>query len=61
MILHNYIQVFPAADRASLIQDGMIALHKPTSETSIDELTEIVVEEYRRARLAEACPKASQS
>ena len=54
MILHNYIQVFQAADRVSLIQDGVIALDKPTSETSIDELTEITVEEYRRARLAEA-------
>ena len=30
----------------------MIALDKPTAETSVEELTEIVVEEYRRARLA---------
>jgi simple sugar transport system ATP-binding protein len=50
MILHNYVHVFAACDRVSLIQDGVIALDKPTSETSIDELTEIVVEEYRRAR-----------
>ena len=28
----------------------MIALDKPTAETSVEELTEIVVEEYRRAR-----------
>jgi hypothetical protein len=35
----------------SLIQDGVIALDKPTAETSVEELTEIVVEEYRRARL----------
>jgi simple sugar transport system ATP-binding protein len=54
MILHNYEQVFLACDRVSLIQDGVISLDKPTSETSIQELTEIVVEEYRRARLAEA-------
>ena len=52
MILHNYVHVFAACDRVSLIQDGVISLDKPTSETSIDELTEIVVEEYRRARLA---------
>ena len=51
MILHNYVHVFAACDRVSLIQDGVIALDKPTSETSVDELTEIVVEEYRRARL----------
>jgi ABC-type sugar transport system ATPase subunit len=53
MILHNYVTVFQACDRVSLIQDGVIALDKPTSETSIEELTEIVVEEYRRARQAE--------
>jgi simple sugar transport system ATP-binding protein len=54
MILHNYEQVFLACDRVSLIQDGVISLDKPTAETSIQELTEIVVEEYRRARLAAA-------
>jgi ABC-type sugar transport system ATPase subunit len=53
MILHNYVHVFQACDRVSLIQDGVISFDKPTSETSVDELTEIVVEEYRRARLAE--------
>src|SRR5437763_11495379 len=50
MILHNYVQVFQACDRVSMIQDGVIALDKPTAETSIEELTEIVVNEYRRAR-----------
>ena len=53
MILHNYVHVFAACDRVSLIQDGVISLDKPTNETSVEELTEIVVEEYRRARLAE--------
>jgi ABC-type sugar transport system ATPase subunit len=52
MILHNYVHVFQACDRVSLIQDGVISLDKPTSETSVDELNEIVVEEYRRARQA---------
>jgi ABC-type sugar transport system ATPase subunit len=50
MILHNYVHVFQACDRVSLIQDGVIALDKRTSETSVEELNEIVVEEYRRAR-----------
>ncbi len=54
MILHNYVHVFQACDRVSLIQDGVIALDKKTSETSVDELNEIVVEEYRRARLEAA-------
>jgi simple sugar transport system ATP-binding protein len=52
MILHNYVQVLEACDRVSMIQDGVIALDKPTSETSVDELTEITVNEYRRARQA---------
>jgi ABC-type sugar transport system ATPase subunit len=52
MVLHNYVHVLTACDRVNLIQDGVISLDKPTSETSVDELTEIVVEEYRRARQA---------
>ena len=52
MILHNYVHVLQACDRVNLIQDGVISLDKPTSETSVEELTDIVVEEYRRARLA---------
>ncbi len=51
MILHNYVHVLQACDRVNLIQDGVIALDKPTAETSVEELTDIVVEEYRRARL----------
>jgi simple sugar transport system ATP-binding protein len=58
MILHNYVHVFQACDRVSLIQDGVISLDKPTAETSVDELNEIVVEEYRRARQAAAAEQA---
>jgi ABC-type sugar transport system ATPase subunit len=50
MILHNYVHVLEACDRVNLIEDGVIALDKPTSETSVEELTNIVVNEYRRAR-----------
>jgi simple sugar transport system ATP-binding protein len=52
MILHNYVHVLEACDRVSMIQDGAIALDKPTAETSVEELTDIVVNEYRRAREA---------
>jgi simple sugar transport system ATP-binding protein len=52
MVLHNYVHVLASCDRVNLIQDGVIALDKRTSETSVEELTEIVVDEYRRARLA---------
>jgi simple sugar transport system ATP-binding protein len=50
MILHNYVHVLQACDRVSMIQDGVIALDKPTAQTSVEELTDIVVNEYRRAR-----------
>ena len=50
MILHNYVHVLATCDRVNLLQDGAIALDKPTSETSVEELTQIVVEQYRRAR-----------
>ena len=59
MILHNYVHVFQACDRVSLIQDGVIALDKPTADTSVDELNEIVVEQYRRARLAAQAEEAT--
>ncbi len=52
MILHNYAHVFATCDRVNLLQDGVIALDKPVAETSVEELNEIVVEEYRRARQA---------
>ncbi len=52
MVLHNYVHVLATCDRVAMIQDGVIALDKPTAETSVEELTEIVVNEYRRAREA---------
>jgi simple sugar transport system ATP-binding protein len=54
MIAHNYVHVLQSCDRVNLIQDGEITFDKPTAETSVEELNEIVVEEYRRARLAAA-------
>jgi len=63
MVLHNYVHVLASCDRVNLIQDGVIALDKPTAETSVEELTDIVVEEYRRARAAAlgAGPRAPRS
>jgi ABC-type sugar transport system ATPase subunit len=52
MIAHNYVHVLQSCDRVNLIQDGEITFDKPTAETSVEELNEIVVEEYRRARAA---------
>lgn len=50
LILHNYAHVFEVCDRVNLLQHGEITLDKPTSETSVDELTELVVREYRQAQ-----------
>ena len=47
MIAHNYAQVLEICDRINLLQHGTIALDKPTAETSMDELTELVMREYR--------------
>ncbi len=60
MILHNYVHVLQACDRVSMIQDGVIALDKPTAETSVEELTDIVVNEYRRAREETRAEAAAQ-
>jgi ABC-type sugar transport system ATPase subunit len=61
MILHNYVHVLESCDRVNMIVDGVIALDKPTAETSVDELTEIVVDEYRRARLAAQADEAARA
>jgi simple sugar transport system ATP-binding protein len=52
MIAHNYVHVLESCDRVNLIQDGEITFDKATAETSVEELNDIVVEEYRRARAA---------
>ena len=54
VVAHNYVHVLESCDRVNLIQDGEITFDKPTAETSVEELNEIVVEEYRRARMAVA-------
>jgi simple sugar transport system ATP-binding protein len=54
MIAHNYVHVLQSCDRVNLIQDGEITFDKPTADTSVEELNDIVVEEYRRVRLAMA-------
>jgi simple sugar transport system ATP-binding protein len=49
IIAHNYGQVLDVCDRVNLIQGGRITFDKRAAETSVEELTEIVVAEYRRA------------
>jgi simple sugar transport system ATP-binding protein len=52
IIAHNYAQIFDVCDRINLIEGGVIEFDKRTSETSVQELTERVVQEYRSAREA---------
>jgi simple sugar transport system ATP-binding protein len=50
IIAHNYAQVLPVCDRVNLLHQGEITFDKPTAETSAEELTDLVVAEYRAAR-----------
>ncbi|MGI5201896.1 ATP-binding cassette domain-containing protein [Spirillospora sp. CA-108201] len=50
IIAHNYAQVLDVCDRVNLLQHGRISFDKPTSETSLRELTDLVVADYRRGR-----------
>lgn len=50
LIAHNYAHVFEVCDRVNLLQHGKISYDKPTSESSVEELTDLVVSEYRKAR-----------
>ena len=52
IVAHNYAQIFDVCDRINLVEEGVIAFDKRTSETSVQELTERVVREYRSARQA---------
>jgi len=49
IIAHNYGQVFPVVDRVNLLRGGKITYDKYSRDTSVEELTEMVVAEYRKA------------
>jgi simple sugar transport system ATP-binding protein len=49
LIMHNYGQALEVCDRINLLQHGEITFDKMASDTSITELNDIVIEEYRRA------------
>jgi ABC-type sugar transport system ATPase subunit len=49
VIAHNYGQVLEICDRVNLLQHGEITFDKPSAETSVQELNDIVIAEYRRA------------
>jgi simple sugar transport system ATP-binding protein len=49
MIMHNYGQALEVCDRINLLQHGEITFDKLANDTSVQELNDIVIEEYRRA------------
>ncbi|MEU4164757.1 ATP-binding cassette domain-containing protein [Actinoplanes sp. NPDC026670] len=50
IIAHNYAQVLDVCDRVNLLQHGTITFDRPTAEVSIEELTDLVIAEYRGRR-----------
>ena len=47
MIAHNYAQVLEICDRVNMLQHGTITLDKQVRDTSLTELNELVMREYR--------------
>jgi simple sugar transport system ATP-binding protein len=54
IVAHNYIHVVEICDRVNLLQHGSITFDKPTAETSVEELTDLVAAEYRASKKAAA-------
>ncbi len=50
IVAHNYAHVLDVCDRVILFDNGRVILDKPARETSVEELTDLVVAEYRVAR-----------
>ena len=50
IIAHNYAQILEVCDRVNVLQHGTITFDKRAAETSVIELTDLVVAEYRAAR-----------
>jgi ABC-type sugar transport system ATPase subunit len=48
VIDHNYAHLFELCDRINVMQGGRITIDQPVQETSLEELTELMVSSYRR-------------
>ena len=49
IIAHNYGQALEVCDRVNLLQHGQITFDKRSADTSVEELNDIVIAEYRKA------------
>ncbi|GIF73406.1 ATP-binding cassette domain-containing protein [Asanoa siamensis] len=50
IIAHNYAQALQVCDRINILQQGTITFDRPASETSVTELTDLMVAAYRTRR-----------
>jgi simple sugar transport system ATP-binding protein len=48
VIDHNYAHLFELCDRLIVMQEGRITINQQVQETSLEELTELMVSSYRR-------------
>jgi len=48
VIDHNYAHLFELCDRINVMQGGRITKDQPVHETSLEELTELMVSSYRQ-------------
>jgi ABC-type sugar transport system ATPase subunit len=60
MIAHNYSQVLETCTRVNMLQHGMITFDKPVAETSLEELNDLVMREYRSGAARRASQPASR-
>lgn len=52
VIDHNYADLFALCDRLNIVQQGTVTVDIRVSETTIEELTELMVTAFRRQLLA---------
>ncbi len=48
VIDHNYAHVFELCDRINVIHQGRVSFDRQVAETSLEELTDYMVSEYRQ-------------
>ena len=48
VIDHNYAHLFELCDRINVMQEGRIAIDQPVRETSIEQLTELMVSSFKQ-------------
>ena len=54
IIAHNYAHVLEVCDRVNMLQHGRITFDKATADTTVAELTELAVAEYRAGWVAKS-------